>query len=238
MQDATVARKSNHFHKEYKDPNLPYPNGSRSLLFISRALKYGLIIFIPLTVVQLSISGFALLDYNAYVRFYLNLASNYPELDLVLTGTLLTQRLVYLFCIVFSSWLLFRAARNLHTVAPGALKTQPHWAWLWFFIPIANFFRPYEAVTEIDQITRQNAGIGSGPNRLIISWWVFFIGSVFLGTTTFTLPVENMVQITLTFEVVADVSVIVAAILFIRITSELAQNQEHLQVDGIANVFD
>ena len=238
MQDATADRKSNHFHKEHKDPNLPYPNGIRSLLFISKGLKYGLIAFVPLTAFQTLIVVYALIDLDAYLAFYYDLSSTYPSVDWVFIGVSMIHRLVYLYCIVFSSWLLFRAARNIHTVAPGQMKTQPHWAWLWFFIPIANFFKPYESVIEIDRITRENTGIGPGSNPLIITWWVLFIGAIFFGSTVFTLPGENMIQISLSLELVAGVAAIIAAILIIRITSDLAQNQQHLQVDGVAHVFD
>ncbi|MEM7328002.1 MAG: DUF4328 domain-containing protein [Pseudomonadota bacterium] len=234
MQDTSGQRASNHFHKEYKDPTLPYTDGARSLLNISRMLKFGLIAFIPLAAFQAALSSIALYD----VQAYFDLVFRYPFASTILIASSLIYRLVYIACIILSSWLLFRAARNLHTVAPGQLKTQPHWAWLWFFIPFANFFRPYEAVAEIDAVTRRNAGIGAGSSPQLLTWWILFIGSVFIGSTNISLPLENMFQVALILEILSGIAAIVAAILFMRITSELAQNQEHLKVAGVAHVFD
>ncbi len=238
MEDTVANRKPNHFHNNYKDERAPYENGIKSLTGIARSLKYGLFLFIPLAFIQASITAYALWDIAAYQLF---IARAYMEGESwihALTAFSIAYRLTYIGCIFLSSWLLYRATRNLHTAIPAQLKITPHWAWLWFWIPFANFYKPYQAVAEIDRTTRATIGASKTENPLLMIWWVIFILSVFIGATNFTLPIANMYAVSLSFDVISGLLGIIAAILFVGITQKLAEHQEHLKLSGVAHVFD
>jgi len=238
MQNTDIKPKPNHFHKTYKDDRLPYEGGLKRLTGIAKFLRYGLILFVPLAAFQAAITAFALHDLAGWQTLLIQMSQNQSLGIYALSGLSIVYRLVYIYCIVLTCWFLFRAARNLHTVAPDQIVTKPHWAWLWFFIPIANFYKPYEAVSEIDQVTRKTIGEQQIRNADIMTWWVLFISSVFIGATHVTLPIQNLYLVLLTMDVASGVLAIAAAVFFIRITSSLAENQSRLNTKGIAQVFE
>lgn len=87
---------------------------------------------------------------------------------------------------------LSRANRNARALGATGLKFTPGWCIGWFFIPIANLFKPYQGVKEIWQ--------ASGPgNRLwetnpvspVVGWWWFFwLVSGFVGQIDFRLTMR------------------------------------------------
>lgn len=238
MQEKNTTRRPNHFHGEYKNPNLPYESGVKSLINISELLKYGLILFIPLAAFEATLTAFPLVNAAGYSSFLADITANNRDVLNALIASSLVYRLVYLFCIVMTSWFLFRATRNLNTVAPDQLGTSPHFAWLWFFIPFANFYKPYQTVSDIDRVTKTTIGVGKTSNSIIMTWWVIFIASVFIGATDIRLPFANWYKLGLALDVISGVLAIAAAILFIRVTHEIAKNQQHLGQAGVAHVFD
>ncbi len=52
--------------------------------------------------------------------------------------------------VVFGVWIV-RAHKNLRALGIPNLTYTPGWAFGWFFIPILNFFRPYQAMKELWQ---------------------------------------------------------------------------------------
>lgn len=238
MQNQVQNRKANYFHGNPKNSNLPYEDGARPVSHLFRALKYGLIAFVPLAAVQAAITAYALVDLNGYFALF----SPGPMADVSLRNTIIAisiiYRLDYVFCIIVTSWFLFRAARNLNTVAPEQLGTSPHFAWLWFFIPFANFYKPYESVAAIDRVTKQTVGATKDASDLILAWWLCFISSIFIGATDVSLPIANLYQIMLAADVLSGGLAIAAAVLFIRVAQEISENQELLKHGGVAHVFD
>ncbi|MEL6723667.1 MAG: DUF4328 domain-containing protein [Pseudomonadota bacterium] len=238
MTEQTTSPAPNYFHGNYKDERLPYPDGPRSLLSIARYLGIGLVAFIPLAAVLAAVTAYAATDIQRYWTVILQLSAEESVWITLLGGVDLVYRLSYIVCIILSSWLLFRATRNLQSVAPGRLVTTPHWAWLWFFIPVANFYKPYKAVAEIDRETRRAIGVSQQQSPLLMTWWVCFILSIFLGATNIQLPLANLTQILMVLDVISGILGIVAAVLFFRITRELSELQELLKSTSTASVFD
>jgi hypothetical protein len=89
--------------------------------------------------------------------------------------------------IVLLVWI-YRAYANLPGLLAAEIQFTPGWAVGWFFVPIMNLFRPYQAVRDIWN--------GSDPNRFTLSgqvlgepasgaivgwWWGLRIGSAVLG---------------------------------------------------------
>jgi len=63
-----------------------------------------------------------------------------------LAGGLVLASCVVLFCV----WV-HRANRNAHALGARGMEFTPGWAVGWFFVPVANLFKPYQAVREIHQ---------------------------------------------------------------------------------------
>jgi hypothetical protein len=95
--------------------------------------------------------------------------------------------LFYINIVLFCVWI-YRAHRNLPSLGARGLKYSPWWAVGGFFTPLLNFIRPLQVTTEIwkasdpmadinDSVTWQSMSTSS----FIISWWVLFLMSGFVG---------------------------------------------------------
>ena len=93
----------------------------------------------------------------------------------------LIQSVVYIAgSIAFLMWI-HRAYRNLPSLGAKSLNHSPGWAVGYFFIPIANLFKPYQISREIwigsyprrmlDELFLQP---GRGPRTALIGWWWAF----------------------------------------------------------------
>jgi fumarate reductase subunit D len=93
---------------------------------------------------------------------------------------------VYLvaFCVsvVLVSMWIHRAHANLHDAGYAGLDFTPGWAVGWYFIPIANLFKPYQAMRELwnASISRGEFVTGPAPGA-IVAWWTTWIVSNIIG---------------------------------------------------------
>lgn len=73
---------------------------------------------------------------------------------------------------------LANACGKLKGLAPPRTEFTPGWTVGWFFVPIANFWKPYQAVREIwwasGPKTSRHAATPRG-NWLLLIWWVFAV---------------------------------------------------------------
>jgi hypothetical protein len=74
--------------------------------------------------------------------------------------------------VLFFCWV-YRAAANSRAL--GAHTTiSPGWAVGWYFIPIANLWKPYEAMREIWKTSSSPLAWQSQPTPALLSWWWSF----------------------------------------------------------------
>jgi hypothetical protein len=81
-------------------------------------------------------------------------------------------------CIVF--WCIWtnRCAKNIRALVakPGFLEYTPGWAVGWYFIPIAFWWKPYQAHKEIWQASDSPSQPATGTVPGIVGiWWAFWI---------------------------------------------------------------
>ncbi|MBO9698356.1 MAG: DUF4328 domain-containing protein [Sphingopyxis sp.] len=73
--------------------------------------------------------------------------------------------------VIFCMWI-YRAAANLRSARVPGLAFTPGWAVGWNFVPFANFFKPYQAMSQI-----WSASHGDDPDdryrgqMLLACWW-------------------------------------------------------------------
>ena len=111
--------------------------------------------------------------------------------------------------IVFAMWI-YRANYNARQLGATGMEFTPGWSVGWFFIPIANLWKPYQAMREIWKASAAPANWSEQPRGEILPWWWgFFLFSNFLNQAAFRLALraETLPQITTasTTSVVADV---------------------------------
>ena len=106
------------------------------------------------------------------------------DLRQILVGGLLAVdyiALVVLFCV----WI-FRANRDARALGAVGMRFTPGWCVGWFFVPVMNLFRPYQAVVE----TWKASGPGDATpwqqresSSLLGVWWTIWMVSNFLWLT-------------------------------------------------------
>jgi Domain of unknown function (DUF4328) len=83
--------------------------------------------------------------------------------------------------ITFLRWI-YRINKNLRALSGEQMKFTPGWAVGWYFIPIANLFKPYQAMKEIWRISHKN----EPPTYSPLGWWWFlWIVSILVGRLAF-----------------------------------------------------
>jgi hypothetical protein len=67
------------------------------------------------------------------------------------------------------SWI-YRTNANAHSFA-GEMSVSPGWAVGWFFVPIANWFKPYQGVRETWDASHEAAGQPDEIGTPLLGWW-------------------------------------------------------------------
>jgi len=102
-------------------------------------------------------------------------------------NTLLASRLVLYgaIAVAFITWL-HRCRINVRAFGCRRFRYPRIWAIIGFFIPLLNFFRPYQVVAEVWRasdpraIETPVAWLTMPVSRYVLAWWVTLLASVFL----------------------------------------------------------
>jgi hypothetical protein len=88
--------------------------------------------------------------------------------------------------LVFGTWIV-RAHRNLPALGAENLDIRPGWALGYFFVPIANFWKPYTAMRTLWQASHHAPRwhLEDAPWWLVM-WWVLWLLSTVLGRLVFS----------------------------------------------------
>ena len=79
-----------------------------------------------------------------------------------------------------------RAAFNVRQLGATGLRFKPGWCVGWYFIPIANFWKPYQAMKEIWRATTDPANWRDQRRSALLPWWwLFWLLYVFAGQAAF-----------------------------------------------------
>jgi hypothetical protein len=85
---------------------------------------------------------------------------------------------IILLAIAFWCWI-SRTVDNEPPLAAGTPRDSPRWSIGWWFVPIANFWRPYLVVREAwDRLSIPARPAGG---RIVETWWVTLLGGFFVG---------------------------------------------------------
>lgn len=95
---------------------------------------------------------------------------------------------IYLFsAILIGRWIYF-ANENAHCLSEREMRFTPGWAVGWYFVPFANFWKPYQAMKEIWLTSfslsdkQQLPGTEPTSHAIIIWWWSLWLATGILAT--------------------------------------------------------
>lgn len=140
--------------------------------------------------------------------------------------------------IVVAMWI-YRAHANLYQQGVGGLEYTPGWAIGWYFVPVASFFKPFQAMRELWENSMSSAEAArSGVHSYVGWWWVAWLGRSIIpnisGLMSFSTG-GGLLQASFILTSLAYVSAIAAALLLMRIIRLVTDAQT--SVMAIAEVF-
>jgi hypothetical protein len=150
----------------------------------------------------------------------------------------LIQLALYIFVgVTFLRWI-YRANQNLRAISGRTMEFTPGWAVGWYFVPLANLFRPYQAMKEIWAVAHREPSYG---NALLRGWWTLWLISNFLGQIAFRVALNTDDAATNAFSAAIDLAAavfdilltIVAILLVTRIGNACATNYPDQQPPAV-----
>jgi hypothetical protein len=135
-------------------------------------------------------------------------------------GTIHT--LLFLVHVVLFCFWLYRANANARALGAEGMRFSPGWAVGWLFVPIMNFFRPYQVVREIWKASDPHASSqwDQLPTpALIKTWWATSLLSYFeirLINPSITRELVTFLMVGVAIKVLAQVVNCLLAILLVR----------------------
>ena len=210
-----------------------YPDGPRSALGLYKAMRFGLLAYLA-TEVLWQILLAAYLVFPEYLPAFMFQQSD-DDLNI-----LDSAGVVYLLaCVVaffFACRFTYRAMRNLHTIGSPVARISPTWSVGAYFVPIANFFVPANAMSQIYHGTHEANGEKSRHASPIPIWWSCWL----LASVVETIADRSGLLGAGGFAIYAAAGLLnaIAAISLLRMGRTIAEKQELLKHGGVAHVFD
>lgn len=198
-------------------------DGRRILAGRAKALSIVLLLFVTADLTLSVITAMGLLDQAATdpTAARIAIASGLAQFGCLVASAVTT-----------SMWL-YRANDNLRQTG-ATLAYGPNGAWAWYLVPVANLFKPFQAMKEIwDASLGASAEAAGNGQALLRLWWGCWIGGNILATLAQRLEdVNHAVAAVLGFG--ATASLAGSAWFLYRIVGEITEAQ---QARGQAAVF-
>jgi len=133
--------------------------------------------------------------------------------------------------VVFLMWI-HRANRNARGLGAKGMTFTPGWSVGWYFIPIVNLWKPYQAMKEIWQAsTNPTSWRSQTPPALLSTWWTLWIINSLLSNMSFRLSMgAHTGPELIASEVVSllsDLLDIPTGLVAIRLVREIVRLQTH-----------
>lgn len=125
---------------------------------------------------------------------------------------------------------------NAHAFGTGEMTITPGWAVGWFFVPIANLFKPYEAMKETWRVSHQFAGqLEEAESGLPPLWWGLWIVTNILGWVALQLggASETPLEGFYVFDLVGAALNVGLCLVLVRLMGRLAAAQRLARHAGV-----
>lgn len=132
--------------------------------------------------------------------------------------------------IVFFSLWIYNAHRNVRALGARNLSISPGWAIGWFIVPIANLWKPYQAMSELWRASKNPLNWQNTEADWIIPiWWGFWLFNAAFAQSSvrLTLRAETIDQMTIagTISMASAVFYIPSCLIAINMINQIAKFQ-------------
>ncbi len=162
-------------------------------------------------------------------------------MDLVNLGVGVPQALIHLVtAVAFLKWI-YRANVNARGFGATGMTFTPGWAVGYYFIPILNLWKPYQAMKEIWQASENPILWRSiKPPALLGRWWSLWILSCILGNAalraSFRANAPTELAVSEVISILSDVVDIPLCLVAMRLVREVFRMQSHRAEQGAPSV--
>ena len=142
--------------------------------------------------------------------------------------------------VLVSMWT-YRAMKNLHIVREPGVEMSPGWAVGWYFIPIANLWKPFEGMLQIWRDSHHMAGQDEKVANYVGWWWALWIIGNILANLSIRLGGifgdGAAYGTSLWFYAASSIAAIVCTILLLKTTRRVTDMQAAMREGGVADTF-
>lgn len=165
--------------------------------------------------VVLSILGFFTSDPNS---------EDFTSIDGIFgMGALLFLFLLITTAVFFCRWT-GQVSRNAHALAGRPLKFTPGWAVGWYFIPIANLWKPYFAMREIRNISLGRDAEEKGDS-VIVGWWSLWIIGNLIDNASFRTANAGLHELSVGIDAASSLLSLVLLFFVLKLVGETTKAQ-------------
>ena len=125
----------------------------------------------------------------------------------------------------------FRAMKNLHIWGSRSAEMAPGWTVGWYFIPFANLWKPYQAMSQIWDGTVEVARSATAKYPSIGGWWLFWVVTNISANISFRIALnggysETAIKSGAAADIVSGISGIIAVIIIVPILVKITEMQD------------
>ncbi len=113
---------------------------------------------------------------------------------------------------------IYLTSQNSHLISSDTMEFSPGWAVGWYFVPIANFWKPYQAMKEIWMIN-----VSDTIPSIYPWWWFLWILTTYLGNVAFYVDPNSFNNV---FDVLSMATNVPLCLIFITIMNQIYQSQK------------
>lgn len=130
---------------------------------------------------------------------------------------------------VFGRWI-YVVARNIRPLGAQRLQFTPGWAVGYYFIPIANLWKPYQAMKEIWKASHAPTEWQfEGGSFILVAWWTLWVISCLIGQMVFRATasaktIQDYIDAT-TFSLAEDIIDIPLCLIALALVLKLSRRQ-------------
>lgn len=167
-----------------------------------------------------------------------------PEalMSLFALGLMVVNIVAHIATIIFFLMWLHRVYKNLTALNVQGLQASPGWAVGYWFIPIANLFKPLQIVNEVYHSSNSenlNKGYSFSDNSTIMLtgfWWACWLVSGFARRIAGSIEraAKDVTNVSILFDMISVGVGVIASILLIFIIQEIDEQQS--QAENLASM--
>lgn len=168
--------------------------------------------------------------------FFMDFSNYNPDYDVSAADwTVGAGALIYLPAflgsIIAFSMFTYRAMKNLHIWESRKVDMTPGWAVGWYFIPVANLWKPYQGMDEIWDGTHDVTSGKLVPASKMGLWWMFWIVSNISSNISNAIarrdgPIDLVMKSTAMVDVISMASGVLAVVMIIPILKSISEKQD------------